>query len=129
MLRKSTSSHGLALLTAGAALHQAISAARVLTLPPELAARLTLPLPLEFVAGVVWALVFAYLTLKLLRLHARRTAGWALIIFVTYSLLRLFLFAQADYDQQRLPFLVIVTAILLAGWAIVRRITDGDYLE
>lgn len=125
---KPQSSRGLALLTALIAIHQAITAVRVLQLPPELAATLTIPPPLEFIASSGWSLLFAWITFHLL-LSAHARTGWFLLAFVTYSLLRLFLFAQADYDQQRYPFLVTVSAIILLGWAILRRITNGDYSE
>lgn len=132
MQPKPQSSHGQALLTGFVTVHQVINAVRVLQVPADLAALLTLPLPFEFIISIGWALVFAWITFDLLRLRLRTTkrnyAGWAVFGFVTYSLLRLFLFAQADYDQQRLPFLIILTALILIVWATLRRIT-GDYLE
>jgi hypothetical protein len=40
------------------------------------------------------------------------TAG-LMIGFALYSLLRLIVFTQADYDRQRLPFLSIITSLIL----------------
>lgn len=125
MSAKSELSHGLALLTAFIALHQIITAIRGLQVPPEL----TLPPLFDPIGGSAWAILFAWITIDLLRLRARRRAGWMLLGFVTYSLLRLFLFARADYDQQRFPFLLVLTALILLGWVILRRIMNGDYTE
>jgi hypothetical protein len=123
------SSHGFALLTFLIAAHQTVTAVRVMQVPAELAPLLTLPLAFEFIISIGWALLFAWITFNLLRLRARRTASWALLGFVTYSLLRLLLFARADYDQQRLPFLITLTVLILVGWAILWRITNGDHTD
>lgn len=97
---------GLTLMQAGAAL-------RALSIPPELVVQVSVLPPLEFVAGGLWALLFALITVNLLRKRAARTALVALSVFLVYSVLRLLLFTRADYDQNRLPFLVLLTVCLL----------------
>jgi hypothetical protein len=80
-----------------------------------LAARVNLPFPLEFIASLLWGLaalgVFALLWMR--RREARLYAAWLAIGFSIYSLLRLLLFSQADYDRGRFPFLLVVIAVLL----------------
>lgn len=120
----------LILLTAFLALLQLGAAIRTLRVPADLAGQISLPLPLEFVASGFWALLFALCTLNLIRLekHAQRHTFRALIGFILYSVVRLLLFAQADYDQQRLPFLFITTAIMLLITVayLLRRSTNGE---
>jgi hypothetical protein len=105
----------LILLTALLAAVQVGAALRALTMPDELAARISLPIPLEFIAGLLWAflaLIVLYLLWRRER-RARLYAAWLAIGFSIYSLLRLLLFSQADYDRGRFPFLLVVIAILL----------------
>lgn len=69
---------------------------------------------LQVVTGVVWAVLFLTAAYRLFS-HARRARQFfyvLLIAFVVYSLLRLILFAEADYDRQRLPFLILLTAFV-----------------
>jgi hypothetical protein len=108
-------SHLLMLLTALLAVIQVGAALRALTIPDELATRISLPVPLEFIAGLLWALL-SLTVLYLLWRRERRAllyAAWLAIGFSIYSLLRLLLFSQADYDRGRFPFLLVVIAILL----------------
>jgi hypothetical protein len=118
----------LILLTACLALFQLRAAAHTLQIPADLAGQISLPLPLEFVASAFWALLFALCTLKLIRLEgdAQRRIFWAIIGFITYSAVRLLLFAQADYDRQRLPFLFITNAMLITVAYSLRRSTNGE---
>ena len=90
-------------LTALLALIQAGAALRALQTPPELAAQVSMPLPLEFVGGALWGSIFALVTIALLRRAPRAFlwAGWSLLIFIGYNMVRWLLFTQADYDRQR----------------------------
>jgi len=105
----------LMLLTTLLALVQLGAAVRGLNVPDALADRISLPLPLEFVAGVLWALVSLGVLALLWRRErrARLYAAWLAVGFSIYSLLRLLLFSQADYDRGRYPFLLVVIALLL----------------
>jgi hypothetical protein len=99
------------------ALVQTFAAWRTLAVPAELRGVVQLPLQLDFVAGVMWALVFVVCACWLLqnRQSARLRALMAGLVFIIYSVLRLMLFAVADYDRGRLwvyaPLLLIVTLI------------------
>jgi hypothetical protein len=122
--------HWLIILIVSLALFQLGAAIRTLQVPDALAAQITLPLPLEFIVGILWALVFAWLTPNLIRLksNARRHTVWAVIGFAVYSVARLLLFTQADYDRQRLPFLLIATVLILAipVTYLLRQSTNGE---
>ena len=105
----------LMILTALLALVQVGAVVRALQVPNALAARISLPLPLEAIVSLLWAL----LSLGVLALLWRRErrgrlfAAWLAVGFSIYSLIRLLLFSQADYDRGRFPFLLVVIAILL----------------
>jgi hypothetical protein len=120
----------LIILTASLALFQLGAAARALQVPNALAAQIALPLPLQFIMGVLWALVFAWLTPNLIRLqlNARRHTVWAIIGFAVYTIARLILFTVADYDRQRLLFLLIATVLILAipVTSLLRQSNNGE---
>ncbi len=96
-------------------LFQISAAVRALQVPSELAAQISLPMPLQFVAGMLWAVAALVVVAGLWQRKpgSGRTAGWLLVGFSIYSLLRLLLFTQADYDRGRLPFLIVLTVIIL----------------
>jgi hypothetical protein len=98
----------LALIQAGAVLH-------FLQLPPDLAARTSLLLPLEVLLSGLWALIFTMVAINLVGNPLRPRLIWAYPAFVTYSALRLFIFVQADYDRNRGPFVILAT---LLSWAV-----------
>ncbi len=118
------------LVCIGLMLFQAGAALQAVTISAEIAAQVRLPFSLQFVTGTLWALLFAFITVNLVRKQprARTFAFWALLGFVTYSLLRLLLFAQADYDQQRQPFLILITLVILVIGAtgLLQRPNYGD---
>jgi hypothetical protein len=91
------------------------------TVPDALVRQISLLLPLEFIAAAVWALIFAYVTVNLIRTKQGRPALWALLGFVTYSTVRLFIFSQADYDQGRIAWLVLANLPTLALVYFLRR--------
>jgi hypothetical protein len=104
---------GLILLNAFLALFQLASALRALQIPPDLAARLSVPIPLEAAAGLAWAALFARASAFLVkrRTDALRYSAWVIAGFLAYSAARLALFARADYDRQRLPFLLAASGV------------------
>lgn len=65
--------------------------------------------------GIAWVIASIIVMIRLARRrpYAAAAAGWLLVGLVGYGLLRLVLFAQADYDRGRLPFLLVSAAILL----------------
>jgi|GEM_PF-6626088 len=105
----------LIVLTAFLALMQAGSAIRALQTPAELAAQVSVPMALDFAAGIMWA-VFASLVVVILVRH-RPTAGlraaWLWAGYLVYAALRWLLFIRADYDTNRLPLLLVIMVLLL----------------
>jgi hypothetical protein len=110
----------LTLLVAALAVVGAGIAVRAITLPPELTGQVSLSLPLEVAAGVLWTALFALVCWRLLRRkpHAVDHALLLVLAFATYSFVRLLLFARADYDAGRLPFLLVTLELLLAAGII-----------
>lgn len=105
----------LAALTALLAVIELGAAGRALQTPPDLAAKISLPMPLEFAASAIWGLLAALVTVAFVRRSPRalRYTASLLIGFTLYSLTRLLLFAQADYDRQRLPLLFALAVVIL----------------
>lgn len=103
----------LTALTTAVTIFQAGAIIRMLNLPPAIVAATSLNAPLEIAAAALWALLFAGITVNLIRRQSARSAILALGGFLIYSMVRLLLFAQADYDQNRLPFLTLGTVCLL----------------
>ncbi len=101
---------------------------RAVRLPAELVAAVQLPMALDFVASVFWALTFAGVVWGLVRAwpQAKRAAGFVSVGFVIYSVVRLIVFTQAAYDRQRLPFLGLLALILIVlAWVTLLR-KNGD---
>jgi hypothetical protein len=105
----------LMMLTALLAVVQVGATVRALQVPDAVAARISLPLPLEAIASLLWVLLSLGVLALLWRRErrARLFAAWLAVGFSIYSLIRLLLFSQADYDRGRFPFLLVVIAILL----------------
>jgi hypothetical protein len=104
------------LLTAALSLIHVGAAYRALTRPADLAGSISLLPAFETVAAALWALTFAIVTLRLWQRvpSAKRPLGWVLIAWIGYSLLRLAVFARADYDAARLPFLSFASILACA---------------
>ena len=85
-------------------------------LPPDVAAQLSLSLPLEHALTLAWALIFAWLAVNLWRGSPARWLWRATLVYAAIGLARLLLFARADYDRGRLPilfFALLPLALLL----------------
>lgn len=97
-------------------LFQIISLLRVLQLPTSIRAGLQFAPWFQAMLALIWVLLFAVAIVMILRQQrdASQFSSWLIIGFMIYSLLRLIIFAQADYDRQRLPMLAAMTMILLA---------------
>ncbi|MBK8026914.1 MAG: hypothetical protein IPK19_37385 [Chloroflexi bacterium] len=99
---------------------QASAAARAIGTPPPD----NPPAAIELIAGAAWAAAFAAGALRLGqgKPGALRLGFWLCVLFVDYTVIRLFLFAQADYDRGRLPALVAVAVLLTVSlWITDRR--------
>lgn len=114
--RRSAGTWWLCALTGALTLFQAAALLRALRLPADLAAAVSLPGALAPVGAGAWTLFFALLTVNLWQLRPRavRQTAWAVIAFMVYNAARLVVYAQADYDRQRLP-----AALLALGLACV----------
>jgi hypothetical protein len=86
------------------------SVVEALRIPADLSAQVSAPAALDMTAGVVWVLIFALATALLARGKPRagRLTAWAVIAFGLYTLAHLMMFVRADYDRQRLPFLLAI---------------------
>jgi hypothetical protein len=93
------------LIAALVAFHQAVNAVRALRLTPDV----SLSAPLEFVASLLWAGMFALLALR----RRARPIWLALIAFAVYSAARIVIFARADYDRGRVPVLLIIIGLIM----------------
>lgn len=105
-------------VTAALAVFQFGAAYRALHLPEDVS--VSLLAPLEFVAAIAWGLILSAATWRVAWYKVRnlRTGIFALVAFVVYSVARLFVFTRADYDQNRLRFLLVVTILVLIASVI-----------
>lgn len=108
-------SRWLILLTALLAFFQMGAVIHALQLPPDLALQLPFSPALNMVAGVIWSLIALFITLRLIQQQpgAGQGAAWLWAAFGVYTVVRLVLFTRADYDLGRLPFLLVVSALLI----------------
>lgn len=119
-------SRALTVLTLALAVFQAGAALNAVQVPAEVAGTVSLPPLLALVLAILWAGAFAWMTVRLWQRKPQvgRRAVWLVAGFIFYSIGRLALFARADYDRQRLPFLLMATffifIILLAGMFLAR---------
>jgi len=106
----------LILLTALLAFFQVGAVIHALQLPPDLVLQLPFNPALNVVAGVLWSLVALFITLRLIQQQpgAGQGAAWLWAAFGVYTVVRLVLFTRADYDLGRLPFLLVVSALLIS---------------
>lgn len=104
----------LIILTCIMMLYQIVWIGRVLSLPDNLKERISLVVPLEVAISILFVTLFTY-GLRALIVRTTYAVRYTIVILgllIGYSLLRLILFAEADYDRQRLPFLVILFSIV-----------------
>jgi peptidoglycan/LPS O-acetylase OafA/YrhL len=106
---------GLLVLTALLLLFQVGAVVNTFRLPPDLAAQVSLNPALQAVAGALWAVAAGVVMVRLLQRvpGAKQSALWLLVAFGVYTVVRLVLFTRADYDLGRLPFLLVVSALLI----------------
>lgn len=95
-------------------LYQILWLIRVLQLQENLKEQISLSVPLEIIMSFLIVTFFTY-GLRALILKREWAIRYTIGIFsfqIGYSGLRLIAFAEADYDRQRLPFLIIVFSIV-----------------
>ncbi|MGB1286295.1 MAG: hypothetical protein ACPG7F_07180 [Aggregatilineales bacterium] len=106
-------------LTVIFALFQITNAFTVLQHPEAITAFVSSPVWLNSTLSLLWAGLFGFAALRLVRMR-QNAIGYTVrlfMLFAAYSLLRLILFTQADYDRNRLPFLIIIVLMLLIAYA------------
>jgi hypothetical protein len=96
-------------------IYQIIFAFRVLHLSDIFTSSAVIPPAVHAMLSAVWgvALLWGALQVAQRKRSALPYTGWLIIAFVMYSLLRSILFAQTDYDQGRIPFLILITLAAL----------------
>jgi FtsH-binding integral membrane protein len=109
-------------ITAVLAVFQFGAAYRVSRVPDDLAVQISLRLPQEFVAAILWGMILSAVTWRVYKSGSVRTGVYALVVFIVYSVARLLVFTRADYDQHRFPFLIGLTiVVLIAGVVYLMR--------
>ncbi|RMG89888.1 MAG: hypothetical protein D6712_00885 [Chloroflexi bacterium] len=121
MSKQSAKRSKLIYLTTSLALYQGIYGVRTglywQTFPPSVHSVMAI----SGVLAVLWALLFIWLTVQFWQ-RRENAAKYTLICgigFLVYVVLRLAIFAQADYDRGRLPFLFLGTALLMISGPVV----------
>ncbi len=108
----------------GVALAQAAAIVHWLRLPDDLIATLNAPVWLVVGGYLLWAIMLGWAAWNLIlgKPQAVNRSIWLLSVFIIYSVLRLLVFSQADYDRQRYPLLVALipfVSILVLCFRIV----------
>lgn len=64
----------------------------------------------------IWVVLFTHAAIRMGKKqpHALRYSSWLIVSFILSRLIQIALFVQADYDRNRLGFLVVVTLVILA---------------
>jgi len=112
---ESASNSGCMIFISGIlAVYQTIFAFLVLQ-QTDIVMKLAFRAEVQAVIAGFWAAMFMIATVTLVRHkpYALRYSGWLLITFVVYNLLKMFVFAQADYDRNRLAILTILSAAII----------------
>lgn len=64
----------------------------------------------------LWVILFTHAAIRMGKKqpYALRYSGWLIVSFILSRLIQTALFVQADYDRNRLGFLVVITLVILA---------------
>lgn len=65
--------------------------------------------------AILWVILFLIALIRLARgkRYGLGYSAWLILSFIIYGALRTILFAQADYERNRIPFLAISTILIL----------------
>lgn len=112
-------------------LFQIGAAVNGLRIPLEETDALSLPPSVQIVSGVLWALIFGQTAISLLRRNplALKRAFLIVVGFIAYSVLRLLIFSQSDYDRQRFPFLLAITLVFAVLLVVANMLYRRMYLR
>lgn len=116
----------LIILTCFILLYQIFWFISVLQLPDDLKTKISLSIPYEMIVSFV-VVIFFMNGLRALILTRSWAIGYTIggIIFLwAMILLRLIVFVEADYDRQRLPFL-IMTFVMVCGLAVMPKLMQN----
>jgi len=105
-------------------LYHVVDLFRLARLPDEILDTTSLPIAFRLVTGVTWVGLFAWGMLGVVRGYRGgvRRARYLIVGFVLYTVARLVVFTRAEYDRQRLPFVLAVLAFLMITFVVVRLI-------
>jgi hypothetical protein len=95
--------------------YQVAAVVRALQPAPDLSAQVALPLVPAAIGAGLWACLLCAAAIFTFRAPLERAQRWgltALFGFAAYSSARLAIFAQADYDRGRIPFLLALLLVL-----------------
>jgi hypothetical protein len=112
----------LAAILIALALFQCVAAIRAAMRPPEITTTFSLIPALEIAAALVWGGLAGWAFLRLVRMRRAAVGCGVIAAFVAYSALRLAAFARADYDRDRLPFVVGTAVIIIVLLVAARRV-------
>lgn len=92
-----------------------VNLVRMLQLPNDLNNQISLVPSFEIMMSIFWLFVTIWVVILLLGNHenALNRALWVSFGFIIYSVARLLIFTRADYDRQRIIFLVVIVLGLL----------------
>lgn len=112
----------LIFVVVGLAIFQLFGLIYLLQTPDSLLSNLIPAYPIKLISGVVWFVMLLALTVALAikKRIALRYGVWVVITFIGYRLGWITLFAQADYNQQREPFLWLTLGSLIIGFTVMR---------
>jgi len=88
----------------------------LLQLPTEIAAVIRLPVMIQIIIAGLWIFLCG-ITMFLWRKPSEnvvKLSNWLLLGFLIYTLARLIIFAQADYDIMRRSIWLIITFVLIS---------------
>ena len=94
---------------------QIIQAITVLNIQDVATLSLTFDANLQVAINGIWVILFTFGLIKLARSDEGtvRYIQWSLLGFMVYSIIRLVLLTQADYDRQRLALIIIGGLLLI----------------
>lgn len=101
-------------------LYNVAAVAYLLTLPSDIADNVALSHHAQIMISVTWVGLFACSMMGLVGGGSTTfcRSNWLIPGFIGYSLLRLFIFSQADYDRHRLPALGGGVGLMLTAYAL-----------
>lgn len=113
------------------ALYHGLGIVHVMQLPENVAGQLSFPPALQIIIGIFWITLSGIVWVRLVRRQSQgvRFAIWLIVGFLIYSGLRIVLFSQSDYDQQRVPFLLVSVISIIVFVRLLYGRPEGENNE